>query len=313
MIVTKMKLVPFFRRLRSFISRPRLLVQHHPVIIDDDTLCCNPIFIAGIHRSGTSLVRRIFDSHSGIACPPETYYLKHFASMLNDPQTFAGLAGMGYDREAALREIGKLASRLHEAYRISKGKRRWADKTPQYLSMLDEIHLMFGGAERFILIQRHPYDIAYSIFKRGWSFGQYAKDPLENTALYVADMWHRMSAFEVAQPELCHRIVYEELIANPEAVLKGALAFLKEEWESGILEFNSFPHNWGVEDPIVQGIGSFSLSYGNWTALSAREITTIDSILSPLLKGTGYSSDPHCKYTSSALGISKQEVLFRQA
>jgi len=35
-----------------------------------------PIFIIGCPRSGTSLLRRIVDSHSCIACPPESHISK---------------------------------------------------------------------------------------------------------------------------------------------------------------------------------------------------------------------------------------------
>ena len=34
-----------------------------------------PIFILGCQRSGTSLIRRILDSHSSIACPPESGFI----------------------------------------------------------------------------------------------------------------------------------------------------------------------------------------------------------------------------------------------
>jgi len=37
-----------------------------------------PIIIGGCHRSGTSLIRRILDSHSRIHCGPEVKFFRAF-------------------------------------------------------------------------------------------------------------------------------------------------------------------------------------------------------------------------------------------
>ena len=48
-----------YRRLRAYLGRPRFQIQDRPVILDDQDFCSNPVFLIGVHRSGTSLLRRI--------------------------------------------------------------------------------------------------------------------------------------------------------------------------------------------------------------------------------------------------------------
>ena len=58
LIKSNSKLFQTYKRFRSYLGRPKLVVQTKPVIISDENQTNNPIFLIGIHRSGTSLVRR---------------------------------------------------------------------------------------------------------------------------------------------------------------------------------------------------------------------------------------------------------------
>src|SRR3954462_15908459 len=46
-----------------------------------------PAFLVGCHRSGTTLLRRLLDSHPHIACPPESKFIAGFEAFLTYPQT----------------------------------------------------------------------------------------------------------------------------------------------------------------------------------------------------------------------------------
>lgn len=269
----------FYRRFRSYISKPVLVVQKKPIIIDESTLTNNPIFLVGIHRSGTSLVRRIINSHSNIACPPETMYLVHFASMLRDQRTFNGFKGLGFDNEDTLQELRIWSSRYHEAFKLAQGKNRWADKTPQYIDILNEIDKLYGPKTQYIMIFRNPLDVVYSIFSRGWKFGDFNEDLLTNTAMYVADLLDKQLRFMDSHPEQCFRLNYEDLMANSELVLKQMFHFLEEPWEQQVLSFNSFDHGFGTEDPIVRGTANFQPSVDNWKAFNQKQLSIITNIL----------------------------------
>ena len=257
-----------YRRVRAFLSKPLVINQVKPVIMDAQEYCRNPIFLIGVHRSGTSLVRRLFNAHPNIACPPETFYLKHYCQLFKDPMTSAGMRGFGYSAEETRKIIARQASSFHEAYRIAEGKKRWADKTPQYTACLSDLGDLFRDGAKFVLIFRNPMDVAYSIFDRGWIMEGYGEDPLDNAANYVSDRITRMYEFYRSNPERCVTLRYDRLNEDPVTELTRVLRFLGEDFHSQMLEFNRQSQNFGTEDPIVRGTSEFRGSFNNWRALS---------------------------------------------
>ncbi len=280
-----------YYRLRSYLGRPKMVVQDKPVIVSEIDICEQPIFLIGVHRSGTSLCRRLLNSHSHVACPPETFFLEHFANMIRDEKTFAGLEGMGFDRSSALQEIRVWASRYHEAYRISKNKPRWADKTPQYIEILPELEQIFGQQAQYIMIYRHPLDVVHSIFNRHWSFGNYDSDPLKNTAYYVNQSLKTQISFAQSVPERCFSLFYEKLVESPETTLKEVFEFLGLPWEEDVLMYHKFEHGFGTEDPVVRGTKGFLQNFGNWRSFSEDQISEIVPILKSVIAHLGYEID----------------------
>ena len=247
-----------------------MIVQTKPVVIDDAARCENPTFIVGAHRSGTSLVRRLFNSHRAIACPPESFFIANYAAMLDDKLVGAGYDGFGYSAEDARQDIARKASELHEAYRIATGKAIWADKTSQYTDHLDAIDRLYGGKARFVLVLRHPGDIVFSIFKRDWRFND-IEDGFESALAHVKGSIDNLLAFEAKNPDRCTRIVYCDLCADTESVLTRVLGRLGLEFDPGMLDFANKDHNFGLEDPVIRGTKSVVRNSGAWRSLTAAQ------------------------------------------
>lgn len=281
----------FLRQVRSFLARPRLIVQQTPVILDESEFCDNPIFLIGVHRSGTSLTRRMFNRHAHIACPPETFFLQHYATIVAEEECFAGFRGMGFERPTALKELRRAASRFHEAFRKAEGKPRWADKTPQYVFCADALAELFGPEARFVVIFRHPFDIVTSIYHRGWRKADFAEDLFENTVHYVADAHARQLAFLARHPDQARPLFYESLCQAPEATLTELLAWLGEPWDPQMLDFAGGRHNQGTEDPMIRGLRTIELNLGTWKTLSPAQIAFLRQHLGSHAEALGYSTD----------------------
>ncbi len=288
---TNAQLRKLLRQVRSFVSRPRVVVQQTPVIINDDNACENPIFLIGVHRSGTSLTRRMFNCHHNIACPPESFFLKHYATLLRDDHSFRGFKGMGFDREAVLKELRRAAGRFHEAFRQAEGKSRWADKTPQYVFCANELVEIFGSQSRFVVIFRHPFDIVTSIYHRGWRLMNFTEDLFENTVRYVTEAHRQQLAFLTRHPEQSRALFYEALCQAPEATLKPVLEWLEEPWDPRVLDFAAGRHNRGTEDPVVLGMRTIELNAGTWETLSDQQLRFLQEHLSAHAKALGYPVD----------------------
>lgn len=267
-----------WRRFRAYIGRPRIVVQRMPVVIDDADMCRNPIFLIGVHRSGTSLMRRVLNAHPSIACPPESYFLTHYAEMLAD-ETIHGLSGMGYSHDEARLAIRRQASHFHEAFRLAEGKSRWADKTPQYVFVVEKLRDLFGDEAKFVLLFRDPYDVAASIFRRGWRLQDDHPDLMTNTAHYVLAGHTRMRAFAAEHADQVHMLRYENLTADPQASLRPLFSWLGEPWSDDVLAHHEKSHNFGTEDPVVRGLKGFVPSQETWRNLPAQEHAKLSDVL----------------------------------
>jgi len=283
----------FIKRLRAFIAKPLVVVQTKPVIINQSELCPNPIFLVGVHRSGTSLVRRMSNSHPNIACPPESFFLSKYCELYKDEMSYPGFRGFGLTQQDMQKHIARQASELHEAFRLAHGKRRWADKTPQYTACLNELRELFGPAARFVLIFRDPRDIAYSIYERKWRFTESSDsedfgDLLEEPLDYVSDRVGMLRDFHARYPEQSIELWYENVVQAPRSELKRILIFLGEEFSDAMMKFNDGAHNFGTEDPMVRGTSKLTLSRGYWRNMPENERLKLDNLLGPLAVDLGY-------------------------
>jgi Sulfotransferase family len=281
----------YVSRAKSFLIRQRLVVQLSPVFIDQQNLCTNPIFIVGVQRSGTTLLRRILNTHPEIACPPESYFMAHFAALLEDEAARRGLKGIGLAEEELPAEVGRWAARFHEGYRTASGKSRWADKTPQYLTILEPLHAMYAPGAKFVCIKRHPFDITTSIHQLGWDFDETDSDPLRARATYVRNRIADAVNFSAAHPADCQWIRYEDLASEPTPVLKELCAFLDEQFHPQMLEYWRGQHNVGLEDSFATASRGFSPSSDNWRSLSKKDVDTLRDVLGETATELGYSVD----------------------
>ena len=102
----------------------------------------DPIIIGGFYRSGTTLIRRLLDSHSNIHCGPEVKFFKDFhGHYLNDPLShvrFFETARFYLSNESLLDIFGKAFVEFHNTAMHSAKKLRWADKNPENVLYLNE-------------------------------------------------------------------------------------------------------------------------------------------------------------------------------
>ncbi len=230
-----------------------------------------PIFILGCQRSGTSLMRRILDSHSNIACPPESSFIVKLAGVYEVERCIKSFNDMGFTKADVLEQMRIFSAYFFENYAKSKGKQRWVDKTPHYVNHLDTIDLMFKKEVLYIGIIRHGLDVAYSLYGFDWGvLRPYLTDGIEKpiaTVRFWRDQNSKLLRFKDKVKERFYLLKYEDLTTQPRQVLKPVFEFLDEPWEETILNYNEFKHNPGFEDPKMsryENIQPNSGNYKNW-------------------------------------------------
>jgi hypothetical protein len=127
-----------------------------------------PIFVIGVPRSGTTLLRVMLDSHPNIASGPETpWFCAHHPRTLGSLVDYLIEDQHGYcknfggSRAEVFNAARTFVSSLLGAHAARRGKSRWAEKNPANLLFLPFLTELFPHA-RFIHIRRHPLDVALS-------------------------------------------------------------------------------------------------------------------------------------------------------
>jgi protein-tyrosine sulfotransferase len=269
---------------------PRLSVMDDPL-----EGAAPPIFVVGCHRSGTSLLRRILDSHPRIACPPESKFLLPLTDLLRDGASMRGLSSMGYERDDVVRAVAAFASRFFEGYAAASGKARWADKTPNYVERLPELWELFGPRARFVIIVRNGLDVVFSLVDGGREYpaihgyvAEAAGDVRIGAARFWRDQNRRIDAFRLEHADACHLVRYEELTSDPERVLRPMFGFLDEPWEPAVMDYQRFPHHTGFEDPDVRKRRRIEPNSGRFLAWPPEVRRRVTEACEPMLSLLGY-------------------------
>jgi Sulfotransferase family len=254
-----------------------------------------PIFVVGCQRSGTSLLRRVLDSHSNIACPPESHFVLPLLEALKDDRSMWGLTGMGYTNRAIKDSLARLISGFFIGYAAAQGKRRWADKTPRYVDCLFELHDLFPGA-CFLVVIRNGLDVAFSLadaHRHYPAIDAHVAKADGNVAVGAGRFWaeqnHKIQMFVRERPDACHVLRYEELTTNPATVLRAAFSFLGEPWEPEVIDYGSFADHGGLEDPDVKRRRRVEPNSGRHLAWPPEIADTVREACEPLFSSLGYS------------------------
>lgn len=194
-----------------------------------------PIFIVGCHRSGTSVLRMLMDSHPRISCGPEDISIFWMSQMDTDAWRTT-LEGFGLSEDEWLDSLRRVIEGLQSKYAASQGKTRWAQKCPENSLIVSYLDKLFPTC-RVIHIVRNPRDVISSNSKKyGRNFGlKYGKKWINH--VYNAEK------FGVGLgSDRFKTIRYEDLVSDPGGVLKDVFEWLGEPWSESVLRFGERTH-----------------------------------------------------------------------
>jgi tetratricopeptide (TPR) repeat protein len=198
-----------------------------------------PLFVVGLPRSGSTLVEQILASHSAVEGTLELPDIGHLVEELT--RTASERAGDSYPqmlerlRSTELRMLGEdylERTRIHR----KRGTPRFIDKMPNNFIHIGLIHLILPRA-CIIDVRRHPLGACFSAFKQHFAQGQTFSYDLTDLGRYYRDYVDLLRHFDAVLPGRVHRVIYEDLVVNPEDEIRRLLQFCDLPFEIACLKF----------------------------------------------------------------------------
>jgi len=263
----------------------------------------SPIFIVGIVRSGTTLLRSILNSHPNITIPKETsfFYLIEEYQKNNKITTFSKKEvdqfwnWYSQNRRFTYLELNKnevkkkidllkdskdfknvLDAVMYTNLVVNK-KNRWGEKTPGHEMYLDKIFEFYPKAKVIFMI-RDPRSIYASQNNVPWG-KQFVSVVIKRWNISIK--WFKK--FENDNRLLL--INYEDLVNNPSNTVKSICEFIGEDFYNEMIEDRikltdkKVKGNWTskYENEVNRGIDNKSLS--KWKSeLSNFDISVIENV-----------------------------------
>jgi tetratricopeptide (TPR) repeat protein len=208
----------------------------------------DPIFIVGMPRSGSTLVEQILASHSAVEGTQELIELLMIARRLGQAAPFpACLERMAQEQ---FRTLGEEYLARAQVFRKTEAP-RFIDKMPNNFAQIGFIHLILPHAT-IIDVRRHPLSCGFSNFKQHWATGQAFAYDLADIGKYYRSYVELMAHFDAVLPGRVHRVIYENLVADPEMETHRLLAACGLEYEEGCMRF--FENDRAVRTPSSEQV-----------------------------------------------------------
>ena len=275
------------------------------------------VFLICSERSGSNLIRAVVDAHSHYCAPAPT----HLADFLHSAYCYGDLeldanwsrlvsdlvrqysrraefVGVEVDANELLREVRRGDVRGLYLYVHKKAMRH----TKKSRLFLKENHTaaMFAVFDRhfpnakYVFQMRDPRDYALSCKRARFDLPAMAS-VAHTTKIWAMDQHAALSVSHALGPERVFVQRYEDLVADPETVLRALCAFLGVDFESDLLTFNEKAsakrsaefRGWkNLDRPFM---ATNTAKYRS--DLSALEIRAIELRLGPLMQRFGYELD----------------------
>ena len=238
-----------------------------------------PLFVLGVSRSGTTLLRVILDRSPGIAIPDETFFIPQIAhrhsspvdpaEFLDDIRRLPRLAAWDVPAEDfAARlgpgmSVGDALSAVFSAYAAKHGKPRWGDKTPMYMRHLGLIETLFPDA-LYVHLVRDGRDAALAfldmpegVVTRTWA---HPRSPAGFACEWRTEVRRARDLGRRLGPSRYLEVRYEDLVADTAGVVQSICEFAGLPFEPGMLEYagavdvSAKPHHQRLLQPPTRGV-----------------------------------------------------------
>ncbi|HET7885005.1 MAG TPA: sulfotransferase [Bradyrhizobium sp.] len=212
-----------------------------------------PVFVAGLPRTGTTLIERIIASHPAMRSVGET---SAFANVMQ-----RAMADRSAKADPAM--IGRRYIENASALRVPPAT-RFVDKTLDNYLYCGLIHTALPNA-KIILVRRHPLDACWAMLKahfRGKFLFSY--DQVEVADYYLA--FRRLARHwkVTLSPDVLMEIDYEEVVRDQSGTSRRMIDFVGLDWDDEVLRFHASQVPSATASAVQVRRPIYTSSIGKW-------------------------------------------------
>lgn len=262
-----------------------------------------PVFVVGVPRSGTTLLRVMLDSHREIACGPEFPFLTENVARIWGrtwpcTESFSTGTPLKIFRNFDFSEsdvhmfCAGFVDAIFSEFARRRNKRRWAIKVPRMVEKMDYLSRLFPDAF-FVHVIRDGRDVVASSLSKKREHPRWYPD---HEAEDFARDWVQMigtARSHAKRLSKYHELRYDHLIEDPRARMQDVLSFIDASWDEDVLRHHELRHDYSkgelstveVQKPLYTG------AIGRWrNDLSESELSRIMNVdgFQSLLKADGF-------------------------
>jgi len=275
-----------------------------------------PVFpqFVGCGRSGTTLLRNMFDAHSALAMTHESHFIGPLAKVRSRYESEAGFdhdafvsdlfmdanfVRQGLDDEEVRSALDEVAPTTYAGavravfatYAAKDGKELYGDKTPGSVTQIELLAQLFPEA-KFVHIIRDGRAVALSYLDRP----EWGPETMAEAANHWKNRVRRGRAGGRAiGADRYMEVRYEDVVAAPESVARRVCDFLGLEFEEGMLRYHEQSKEFiastkdpaafkNLARPITAGLRTWEeeISHGDRKLFEAIAGDTLDELGYPV-------------------------------
>lgn len=253
------------------------------------------IFVGGVPRSGTTLMRAMLDAHPDVRCGEETRIIPRIIYMrnqwANSKKEYERLQNAGMTDEVIDSAVSSFV--LNVIVKHGKKAKHLCNKDPLVLRYSAYMNKVFPKS-KYILMIRDGRSTVHSIISRkvtitGFNLGSY-KDCLMRWNSIIESMYAQ--CIDVG-PETCMPVYYEQLVLHPERNMRAILKFLNIPFNEAVLHHEEYI---GKEislskverssDQVIKPVNLEALS--KWVGQIPGDVLSQMDQIAPMLRKLGY-------------------------
>ncbi|KAK6637889.1 hypothetical protein RUM44_008311 [Polyplax serrata] len=263
------------------------------------------IFIGGVPRSGTTLMRAMLDAHPDVRCGQETRVIPRLLQMrshwVNSPKENQRLEEAGLHRDVLDSAVAAFC--LEIIARHGDPAPRLCNKDPLTLKAATYLSQLFP-ASKFILMVRDGRATVHSVISRkvtitGFDLTSY-RQCLTKWNSAIQSMYEQCKHVGSSR---CLMVHYEQLVLHPSESMHKILEFLDVPWNDSVLHHEDHINKPGgvslskVEkssDQVIKPVNLEALS--KWVNNIPEDVVKDMAVIAPMLAVLGYdptANPPH--------------------